>query len=434
MTNKALLVALFLLVAVSPSFGETHQIGLNGEIYTVFSGPLNAFEDSPEFDPWVIALEVTQPNGESSIAVVPGSEGASPENTPGLEWVDESGRLILTWLSEEQGLLKLHVSEYSIGVFRTVLGEGDNEFAFENSPKAHWTHASPSTANSMSQVSVLHIFWRDDLGEALYDPLVLVDGQYFGDRQRVSISALFDRIENPRPGMDFLNETLWVVSGEDSTSTLVAVADPVNGRISTARVKLVPEELVALADLGRQVIIVDGGTGDPETSLGDIVPIAVEQSMILHPSILEGIADRLQVVLEPFNWEDPSHALQASDLARAVIIAEGITADDGGVYRPIDPDQTLIIELTKESNLEEPSHFFEVTTIREFSLPDMPENAEIFVSSQGDHLAIAWPENGGVAWIKDSGDGWVQNLMIPVGFGLSLEEAFHLIERQTRHR
>ena len=440
----AAIAAIALLVVAPVSASSGAALGAEGEIYMVRAGSYGElFPDEGDRPPEtpVLALDILRKGEPLERQLVPGTEGDQQESTPSLSLHKASNTVYLVWeaTSSPTPYSLLFVASLSPDGWSDVIEYSGNPFSFKSRPRLAVTRhqaltLDPDGPPASRERTILHLVWWDEGGvgdRALYTPLVFEEGQLIGFNPIFSLDDFIP--DGTEPVTPIPRASLYraprIEPGRDGESVVVAFTSLAANRILGLEIRVLPDDLVALAERGRaQVILVGARSGISRVELATEVQTAMAAD---GSQLFEGpFADYVALQLGTFLRESPEPDLPTlAEYGRAQVILVGVTVRmrSNGLD---DPTRTRLVEFGGVGG-DEQVFLFRVASMRH--TPITPDRAvTTFLSDDGASVLLAWDVDAGVRYIESDGAGWSQRRTLDTGDDLSVAEAYRVLRDRVR--
>lgn len=430
-------------------------LGASGEVFTVRTGShWSLFGDSPGAEEPVLALDVRWPDGTHQRHLVPGTEGAEPENHPFLLLDDQTQTLYLLW---ESVINRLHpivkLTTFHGGFWGEETEIVYNPFVAKTSPQMLVHHDEVHDVDAAGTAvtrrrTVIHVVWseEDAVGEysSFYVPLIIDDGITLHS----SPLRLNDLVPSTAAATDVTAApasapSLTLQEGRDESHALVAF--PIDGgeRLAVVELDLLPGDLARLAGDARGHIIDIGVRSGPLTpevvraiadeARGHIIDIGVAY----HPEVTRAIADEARGHIIDIGVRGSNDGMldihTIADGARGHIIDIGTKLAERGLRRNQLAGLARLLEL--EPNGEDsttPPVLIQVKPLGKHLQPDMGgATTHVFLSTGGDEMILARAEEGGVQYRQLTAGAWSPLLELKLSSSFGLESALAVLKARV---
>ncbi len=427
-SGRSVLLSIALAAAVLPATAsglvlEAQVLGLDGELYKVWSGTYGELFTDGQFpaESAALAVDVVTQAGGTTRRLVPGTGGEAVESHPAVVFDDASATLFLLW---QGGVVNGPRSLYFVdmpagdGFSRPIVLLTDHD-GFESTPllaasRSNFRVPDASAQDGRREVvrTVLHLMWSqaDTVSQErfLYTPIVVLGGQGVAAGQPMAPVDLAIPGVNPEgssPVPSALAREPDLDQGADSQSFVVTLADRDSGRLLTVRIRAVAGEIGLIADKARHVIV---GTGLKAGMIATGASVAeqierqiAEAARDLHPSVAAYLGQESRRIVEE-HGQGPT----AVEKARHVIIGTGSRTGGSGLLDDVVARETLEIPVELEG-AEPLTTIVEVALLAERLLPGgIGQGARAFSSPTGSSAVVLWNEVGAVAFRFADGDEW----------------------------
>lgn len=435
---------------------EAQELGVDGELYRVWSGTYGDLFDDGQFeaDTPALAVDVVAQEGGTTRRLVPGTGGDQVESHPAVVFDDASASLFLLWQSRvPNGSNTLFFVDFQVGggFSRPIAILSDHE-SFETTPLLEASRSSFAVTGDdgvRREVlrTVLHVIWVQAFGDSFeqlrYMPIVLLGGGGVSAAEPiVPADLLAPGVTSPPPAIPAaLAREPDLDQGADSQSFILTLADRDAGRLLSVRVRAIPGEIGLVADKARHVIIgtgLKGGTGlkvgmiAVGASVGEQVEAeVVEAARDLHPAVAAYLGRAARDVVEELGTGPV-----AVEKARHVIIGTGSRTGGSGVFDETFADTILEVEVVAEGVQTPITNVVEVAVLADRTLPGgIGPGARAFSSPTGSSAVVLWNEVGAVAFRIADGDGdWGTVHRLPVTSASEEEQIIRSLRERVRRR
>ncbi|NJL28302.1 MAG: hypothetical protein HC897_10615 [Thermoanaerobaculia bacterium] len=441
--------ALLAPAALHAGTGETATtiLSAEGKIWKLQSGSFGElFPGSPRIsrDNQVLALDEIAQNGLGRRWLVPETDTAEGEFSPGLIYEETSGAVFVIWESLlPNAYSRLLLTSIQDEAWSEVIEITGNPFSRKGSPQLQVTREATSEAAPEAgrmPWTIVHLTWWEDAAAGKskrYAPIVLQGGTYVGWTPVYDLGLLLP--ETPSLGNVVsrdLEEALTLQSGLDGRSVVVGFLDPHSGHLASIEVQALPTELSELAEAIRETIL-EIYAGDPTLSVAQLAEKARAQIIHIgskfHASTITFLSEQIaQLILTEGQQLSESNVGTIADKARAQIIHIGAKLKAGGLEN-VEPWQ--LIEIGQTSLGGAPYQLLKVTPVGSWSPPDVGAKARLFLSESGHFALLAWAKDGRVRYRESLPDGgWSNTQQIVLGDTLDIDTAFEMLASRIKSR
>jgi hypothetical protein len=288
--------------------------------------------------------------------------------------------------------------------------------------------------------AVIHVIWWEDSpqGEqAIYKPLVLIDGVYAGSHPALQLNSLDEgEPEATAPQLaTALYRGLRLQSGRSNHSVLVTFADPRTSRLLAVEVAVLPAELAVLARSASAYVL---DTGDESADLVALAEGArghiIGGGVRLHRGLVTLIADLARGHI--IGGGSPQYKDRLPAIAKAVselIVTEGAQMLEDGVGDPEPLGSPRLIELedaVPAAGL--PASFLRLRLLVARAAPVSAEApTSILAASDGRALLVSWRIGQQIRYRENRRDQWSPVSVLELGAELSGDQAVRILERRV---
>lgn len=454
--------ALALLLGICPlpvvAAEAASVLGADGVVYTLRSGLYGDLfaggETVPAANP-VLALDIAAPDVAPRRLLVAGSADAAREEAHALVLDEGSGALYVAWSRlPAEGEVELRVVARTDGSWSEparLAAEGELTAA----PQLVVTRDGFSVAvesegeeeQSLRRVTrtALHLLWAERGAEGervVYAPLLLEDGVYLGSAPRLVLGDYDPAAGSGGTSKGAVSDSApALVVGADGRSVVAAFVNAATGRQLAIELRLLPYALGDLAhEVGRYILAQGSeaiGPGGFESLAGGVGGMIIETGRELHPGVRYYFASVAQQALldDALGGDSPGSSLQSLAGAVGGMIIEIGSRFFGtdGLDREFVDARLHRLEIPRDASGEQPPHLMRLYVISERAAPVVGSDASLLVSGDGESGVVWWREAEGLSYRESSGDEWTEIRTLPLGEGLSLDEAQRLLERRVQH-
>jgi hypothetical protein len=449
-----LLLLAFLLVGQVAWSGAPVQreMGSHGEVYQLWAGSYgDIFPVGSETDPDnpVLALERQGPDGSVFLGLVPGTEDSEEESDPILVVEDSSEAVYLIWVTRHNVIhSRVKVIAFGSEGFSEHIDIGQSPFGIKSDPELTITRSQAlidgedENQELAYDRTVLHLAWWEETGsgpEHIYSPVVLLNGTYVGRNILVDLASHMagGDLTQDAPGVaDNFYSVPWVFPGADPDTALVAFASPATGALYTARVRVLPIELVDLADRARaEIIFWAESVNQDSADRADLAERARAEIIFwardMHASIQEFLADAIRALI----LEDPDEDIfQLAERARAEIIFWGATAWSSSLPQELLAASTWL-EMGELGIPGVDTQVVEITPLTQRAVPPVEGDLfHVFLSPDGLHALAAWEAPDTLRYVVSDGPGWSEIQSLALGPSMDLASGLEMLERLIARR
>jgi hypothetical protein len=432
----------------------TSALGGQGEVYRALTGSYETLFPGGALAPAgtrVLALDVIGPE-KVDRWVVPGTEGAEVETSAAVVFESRSQTLYVVWTTNFN-LVNSRISV--IGFHGGSWGEpieivGD-PFSLKSSPRIAVTRDTMVSTDSDGgpvtlDRTILHALWWEEggLGERiLYSPLVLVDGEFVGDKPLLALHSLDDAYP-AEPSAAVTRELALAPAldeGDGPSRLLASFALPRSGRLTVVELEPVPLELARLADSARAHVVEVGAracAGDTTVKIGDsarahIVEVGRND---FHSSVIRHVAASAAEALTSIELGQACVSLEEHAAgAEGLVIENAMDALRNGLLKKASPARAHIVEVGR-SVPQGTVH--KIRVLQTADRPAPPSGAGetyVFASPDGRRSLVAWRAPLGVAFVESRGESsWSEPVLLRTDEQLDAEEAIALLRRRIAER
>lgn len=432
-------------------------VGAEGQIYLVRTGTYGElFPEQGLGDPEnpALALEIVHPNQSHERLLVPDTQDDDLEDSASVLFEDDSQTLFVLWQTKLNFLhSRLNLIGYRDGQWSQTIEISGSPFGWKSEPQIAVTRDSFDTLEADDtlrtwQRTVVHLIWWEPgpVGpQALYTPVVLIDGVYTGWNPVYHLDELAAEAGAPLAEPNAaLAEAPRIEAGMNGQSVVIGFVPTNGGEVVTMALELLPGEISALADAVRHQIIDVGrqvrGTGGPG-ALADKVRhqiIDVGARLKLHPGVSAYAATQVH------DWiaaSDPQRPISSiADEVRHQIIDVGAHATDRGFDRLSARTAYQVIELLSSGDVDGTGSIAPPDLIRVVKASARPaprtgtQKHTLYLSGDGTGVVAAWPEGSTLRYRESVGDGWSEVRTLRLDAQLDLQSAQALLQRRADTR
>lgn len=449
-------LAPLLVVGVASPARAGVVIGAEGQAFSALTGTygdLVAGGVATDADSPVLVLEVKRPNESAQRLLVPDSEDWRWEDAPALVYEDASRTVYLVWVSWSS---PLHPAMNLIGFGPDGWSErievtGD-PYAAKSAPAVALTRDTLLGLGADGELAqlertLLHLVWTQEgaggAWEAMYAPVLFVDGMYVGQTPILRLDELVpadEALTGPVSMTAQVNSPV-VRPGRDATSVVVGYHAGTTGLFRTVGIQLVPADLARLAGGARAHIIDTGARAETPTELRSIADGArahiIDTGIAFDPNVVRSLADgaRAHIIDTGVTVRSDDDLRRLAADARAHIIDTGVSLSHG-LRRAVSAQAKVSAQLTVGSTEERAGeHVLFVSAASDRAAPDLPVgDVSVFLSKRGTDAIIAWSDGTGVFYRETEGSEWSAVRTIEVGPNLGTAAAFEALAERISHR
>lgn len=395
-------------------------------------------------DHQVLALDEVAQNGIGRRWLVPETETAESEHSPGLIYEQTSGAVFVIWESvRPNAYSRLLLTSIQAEAWSEVIEITGNPFSRKGSPQLQVTReASPEEdlAAGRSPATIVHLTWWEDaaVGKSKrYAPIVLLGGSYIGWTPVYDLGLFLPETpESDRAVIQELEEILTLQRGADGRSVVVGLLDPHSSHLASIEIQVLPSELSELAEAIREAILAIYAA---EPTLTPIQLAEKARAQIIHigskfhASTLAFLSEQIaQLILAEGQLHSTTNIASIADKARAQIIHIGAKLKAGGL-ESIEPWQLVEIGMTSLGGA--PYQLLKVTPLGMWALPEVGADPHLFLSESGHDAIVAWAKEGRVFYRDSLADGsWSEAQQILLGDTLDLDTALAMLANRVKSR
>jgi hypothetical protein len=431
---------------------EAQVLGLDGELYRVWSGSYGELFDDGQYPPEssALAVDVSTQAGGTTRRLVPGTGGSANESHPAVVFDDASQTLFLLWQSGsgEGGRSLNFVDLPAGGGFSRPIVLLHDQQGFDSTPllaasRSDFEISDATAPSGYRRVmrTVLHLLWSQgdetEQERLYYTPIVILGSEGLAAGQPLAPADLSVPGVNPE-GAAAIPSTLArqpdIDQGADSQSFVLTLADRSSGRLLTVRIRAVAGEIGLLADKARE-LLTGSGLKAGLIALGASESEQIEQQIVaaarnLHPGVAAYVGRSVRGVVDEFGL-GPA----AVEKARHVIIGIGSRTGGAGVLDDAASHATVEVPVHTAISPEPVTTVVEVAILADRPLPGgIGEGARAFSSPTGSSAVVLWNEVGAVAFRFADGDEWGPVHRLAAADATELESIVLSLRERVRRR
>lgn len=459
-------LALLLMQTLSASAAQS-VLGSDGRLFTLREatyGDVEIVSDAAAENP-VLVLDIQSSDGVRTSTVVAGTEGPDIENFSFLSHEPSQDAVYVLW-ERRTNLIHSQVimASYRGGEWSDEIAISDRRFSWKSSPvlvasRDSFHQPEQVEGNGLEAASVqrtiLHVLWTEDRPErrvTVYSPIVLINGSYVGNIGRIVLDDLVTDGSGGTALDGLLISPSLKLSGQGKI-TLGFVTGSDEGRIATFRISVLSGEMSAMADDLRSHLIDFGARydiSDPEDvqrAGDDLRSHLIDFGARFDRPLVRHVADDLRSHLIDFGARSegspPGTDAQAlADELRSHLIDFGFRLDNRGVAATSDRPRQQVDSRISESvpNFETgaPSPVSQILQIESTAVLPVPaiprqvEDAQLFVSPDGNSALVAWAAEGAVQYMEtdSSSEQWSEVRTLRLDEQTSLSNALTILENR----
>ena len=468
MTRKIALAALLTaLVAGSAGAIELDTVlGNGGELFRLHAmtyGEFDAAAAAALADDPVLVLEVVRAGQPPVRSTVPWTDGPETEGSVYLAFEEGSNTVFVAWERRTNYIhSRILLAGYQDGVWSEVIPVSDQRFPLKSSPRLAISRdgfEAERDGNSRQRVqrTVLHLVWLEDTAEGaavVYAPILLVDGAYVGQHERITLSELFPPTEGESGDLaDVADLGLapTLESTTDNHAVNVGFIDPATRELSTLRISVLSGDMNAIGGKLRSHILDVGATydwqqpSDLQRMANDLRSHILDVGARGDRDLLEYVAGDLRShILDVgvhYQPTDPQDLQRLAGDLRSHILDVGFRLDTRGLPRQQDRRGLTFDMIAAESDEAEggdleAAQAARIEEVKRHSLPALPEGqSTLFLSADGEQALIAWTAGGELRYRETLDEGWSEVFSLKLGEdGLTEEEAIRVVRSRINAR
>ncbi|HUP23756.1 MAG TPA: hypothetical protein VNB06_12545 [Thermoanaerobaculia bacterium] len=454
--------SLLALAVVAPASASrplpTSALGGQGEVYRALTGSYETLFPGGALAPAgtrVLALDVIGPE-KVDRWVVPGTEGAEVETSAAVVFESRSQTLYVVWTTNYNLVnSRISVVGFHDGIWGEPIEIVGDPFSLKSSPRiavtrdtmvSHESGGGPVTLDR----TILHALWWEEggLGERiLYSPLVLVDGEFVGDKPLLALHSLDGSLDEGYPAEPSAAVTRELAlapaldEGDGPNRLIASFALPRSGRLTVVELEPVPLELARLADSARAHVVEVGAracAGDTTMKIGDsarahIVEVGRND---FHSSVIRHVAAGAAEALASIELGQACPSLEEhAASAEGLVIESAMDALRNGLLKKASSARAHIVEVGR-SVPQGTVH--KIRVLQTADRPAPPSGAgetHVFASPDGRRSLVAWRAPLGVAFVESRDESsWSEPVLLRTDDQLDVEEAIALLRRRIAER
>ena len=435
-----------LLAALPAASQELSSFGSDGELIEVLAGRYDTlFGDRTDAlpDSEVLALQITRSGEPAQRLLIPGSEGAAPDEPWAL--VGDDGQRFLLWSTrDELGVSRLNLIGFDGSDWTDLIEVTGDPSLRKGPPRLSVTRDAYGSSVLSAARTVAHLIWweEDGAGDTFvrYSPVVFVGGDYLGWNPVVDLAA-FDA--NPALEDPVANERLYeaasVASGVDIRSVVAALPRHRSGRLLTLQMRVLPEPLLRIAeDIRARIVLIGRSTEERSSMLRIADEIRARIVLIgrMHRGVREYIASKTYASLLAYGASYvPEEAEQIGDLGWLSVIESGASILGNGLREGDLPCSILYLG-DSPAEMVGSEHQVEICLTSDRPAPETDPRRphSIFVSETGEEALVAWEgEDGALHFRESAGESWSEVQTVNTGGLVSAEKALRLLRQTVRN-
>ena len=450
-TRTKMLIFLALLAlsmsAAVPSYSADGGTILDGEgrILRLHNGLFSEFfPGSPAIagENRVLVLETIQPNGRSSLQLVPGTETSDIEDWETLIYEPSSNTTYLLWQDLYSHIHpRLLLTSYDGDDWQDVIEIWSSAFDRKGSPDLVVTREDGQARKPEAEETdrtIVHLTWWQEApatSRKLYAPVILENGHYIGWTPLFDLGALVPVEDGYTPSVvqPEMADAIRIQRGKDNHSIVIGFLHPKSHRLITLEIDVLPQELAKLANKARAQIIEMGAFSLTPVDLAQQIYDALFHSGgSFHDASLEYIASLIRDEIDRSTGNGVSIDLEdMAHKARAQIIEMGSRMTTGGLA---DARESQILEVGAAPSGTEPRHLFKVTVLSDREPPETDGRVELYLSESGADLLVAWEDSatGRIYYQQSNGPEWHEVAYIEPTEALDRAAIHELLRQRLR--
>ncbi len=451
----ALTFGLSCLALPAAAASREAALGARGELYMVRTGTYGQLFPQGRAHARnipVLALDVTQPDGETTRHLVPETGTEALENNPSLIYEEDSDTVFLLWESRFNYHPILMLAGFDGDDWSEAIDILGNPFADKSASSLAVTRDTYEVKDAdgtpvVKNRTVLHLLWEETngtgLNETFYTPFILENGAFLG---RSPIFKLNDFDRNPEAATSFevpveLVRRPKIQPGRGGRTVVAVFASSTTRRLTALEIDVLPAQITQLAD-GARAYIIDLGArhnGNMRSIADDARAYIIDLGVAFQPEVARSIGDNLHAYI----LSQPPGAIRSlADRARAYIIDLGARLTGHGLRNATGsagtaPETFDVRPAAQESGAATGlAHLIQFRTASSRLVPRVGTGLDfhLFVSESGQEVLIAAADAERVQYRKSNATGWRELQEIRLKDGMDLKRALEILERQVRNR
>ncbi len=459
--RTALLILLALGLALPSGLAAVEldtALGAQGKIFRVLAGPCSELLSGcggPRPQNPILALEVMEREHAPVRLLISGTRGPEVDVPHSLIFEDASATLFVVWESRSKdgkGPSSLNLVSFDGSRWGDVIEVSGDIRALKGAPRLALTRDSSRIDGGQGQLRTTHrtivhlLWWEEETAvQVFYSPIILVDGNYLGWNPVYRLDALDlgEAPSEPAVVSPDLFRAAVIEQGADGWTVVLGFVNPATGHLVTLEIRVLPGELVQLAEGIRSHIIDVGATVTDLRSLADkIRSHIVDVGHRFHPGLREYLAriarerilalaeSRPGLGLESLAEDIRSHII---DVGAPLVGSDGFKSERMGKYRWFQRIGENPV------GLEEGSWVPNILAARIVTNQPAPQTGvgptTLHLSENGEASVVSWLAEGKLHYRENvDGQGWSEPLVLELGESFSLERAHEVLRRRVRTR
>ena len=357
--------------------------------------------------------------------------------------IDDAGTLVLLWQTQFNVNTMLFVRTLQGNTWGDPIQVYGNMFSLKRAPQIAVTRDTISVSDgqggsTLVSRAVLHLVWWEESekpgGHVLYQPLVLINGDYQEQSQTPYVLNDLDQTADTSDAQvtQALYESPRILSGRSDQSVVIAFANSENGHVTTVESSVLPGDVGELIDAVRAHIITGGLKGDL-TFIGDAVRahiITGGRGGRLNSHVLGFLGDAVRAHI--ITGGIPASNLTAlGNDARSFLLQSSAALADSGLVGPEVLNSTFI-EQPAEPGLA--SQFVQLHAVSTRPAPlTGPGANSLVLSEDATRVLAAWETAAGdIRYRESTATGWTAPITLTLKGSLTRDAAYKLLDQRLR--
>lgn len=457
MRHLSNILLVFLILAtpgVSQAQPEVAALGSDGTTYRVVEdiyGELFPDGDATTPDRRVLALEVTHPDQETGLILIPETAGIRQTNARHIFFEDASSTIFVLWERWDGIHSALRLASFAQDEWSQVVPIAEDPWTLKGSPQLVLTRdlfELPEAEGGVRTIqrTILHVLWWEETNvevQAMYRPLILLDGVFQEPGPALALNDLVDPEIAPNgvaPTSMLLHRPVIIPGRDAATAAIVFVDD--NHRLTTLEIQVLPTAFGVMAEAVHETVLEAGSQHLPARpdALADIMRgHLIETGHRMNPRDLGFLGDVMRGhLIETGHRIHPRDLGSFADVMRGHLIETGsriarerLVGSLGETPAFLHVLEMVFPRADEEGNL---TNLIGIAPRLEISLPEVPEcESWIFPAPNGDRVLLAWlTEENLLRYRESQPDGsWGEVRSLGLSESVSLAQAHELLRKRV---